>query len=129
MKIVSLIAQVLLGLIFLVFGLNGFLHFIPMPPPTGIAGQFMTALYVSRYLVVIFLLQLIPAVLLLLNRYVPLALTLLAPVIVNIFFFHAFMAPSGLPMAIIVILLWVVTALGVRRAFSGLFVGRVSQSQ
>jgi putative oxidoreductase len=129
MKIFSLIARVLLGLIFLVFGLNGFLHFIPMPPPTGIAGQFMTALYVSRYLVVIFLLQLIPAVLLLLNRYVPLALTLLAPVIVNIFFFHAFMAPSGLPTAIIVILLWAVTALGVRRAFSGLFVGRVSQSQ
>jgi putative oxidoreductase len=120
MKIASLITRILLGLIFLVFGLNGFFHFIPMPPPVGTAGQFMGALFVSHYLVVVFLLQLIPAILLLLNRYVPLALTLLAPIIVNIFFFHALMAPSGLPLALIVILLWIVTAMSVRPAFAGL---------
>ena len=57
-------------LIFLVFGLNGFLHFISMPPPSGIAGQFMGALFVSNYLVVVFLLQIIAAVLLLIDRYV-----------------------------------------------------------
>jgi hypothetical protein len=124
MKIASLIARYLLGLIFLVFGLNGFLHFIPMPPPTGIAGQFLGALFVSHYLVPVFLLQAIPAILLLLNRFVPLALTLLAPVIVNIVLFHVLMAPEGLPMAVIVTLLWILTALGVRTAFAGLLQAR-----
>ncbi len=127
MKIVSLIARYLLGLIFLVFGLNGFLHFIPMgPTPAGPAGQFMGALFVSHYLVVVFLLQLVPAILLLINRYVPLALTLLAPVIVNILLFHAFMQPSGLPMAFMVIVLWILVVLGVRSAFSGLLQQRVA---
>jgi len=121
MKITSLITRILLGIIFFVFGLNGFLHFIPLPLPPGIAGQFMTALFLSHFLVLVFLLQLIPAILLLVNRYVPLALTLLAPVIVNIFFFHVLMEPSGLPLAIFVVVLWTITALGVRSAFAGLF--------
>jgi len=126
MKIVSLIARLLLGLIFLVFGLNGFLHFIPLPLPPGLAGQYMMALAVSHYISVVYLLQLIPAILLLANRYVPLALVLIGPVIVNIFLFHAFMAPSGLPLAVIVIVLWVLTALGVRNAFAGLLQQRVA---
>lgn len=125
MKIASLIARYLLGLIFLVFGLNGFLHFIPMPPPAGTAGQFLGALFVSHYLVVVFALQLAGAILLLLGRYVPLALTLLAPVIVNILLFHAFMAPSGLPMALIVAVLWVVVATSVWPAFAGLLQRRI----
>jgi hypothetical protein len=69
----------------------------------------------------IFLLQIIPAVLLLLNRYVPLALTVLGPVIVNILFFHLFMAPAGLPLALLVATLWIVVFRGVRSAFAGLF--------
>ena len=97
MKIITVIARVLLGFIFLVFGLNGFLHFIPSSPPSGTAGQFVGALFVSHYLVPIFLLQIISAVLLLVNRYVPLALTLLAPIIVNILLIHTLMLPSGLP--------------------------------
>ena len=121
MKIASTISRYLLGFIFLVFGLNGFLHFIPMPPPTGIAGQFMGALFVSHYLVVVFLLQLIPAILLLVNRYVPLALVLLGPVIVNIFLFHALMDPKGLPLALVVVILWLLTFAGVRSAFNGIF--------
>ena len=125
MKITSLVARYLLGFIFLVFGLNGFLHFIPTPPPSGAAGDFMIALFESHYLVIIFLLQLIPAVLLLVNRFVPLALTLLAPVIVNIVCFHALMAPSGLPMALFVTALWVLVAYGVRSAFAGLLQVRV----
>ena len=125
MKITTVIARFLLGLIFLVFGLNGFLHFIPMPPPTGTAAQFFGALYVSNYLVVIFLLQIIPAILLLLNRYVPLALTLLAPIIVNILLVHLLMVPSGFPLAIIVTVLWGVVFLSVRSAFAGLFQQRV----
>jgi putative oxidoreductase len=121
MKTASTVARYLLGTIFFVFGLNGFLHFIPTPPPAGVAGQFFAALYLSHYLVVIFLLQLIPAVLLLLNRYVPLALTLLGPIVFNILFFHILMAPSGLPMAFVVLILWSTTAFSVRSAFQGLF--------
>ena len=121
MRIASLIARYLLGLIFLIFGLNGFFHFIPMPPPTGTAGQYMGALFVSKFLIVVFLLELIPAILLLVNRYVPLALVLLGPVIVNIFLFHAFMAPNGLPLAAIVVVLWLLVFAGVRNAFAGIF--------
>ena len=101
-------------------GLNGFLHFIPFPPPPGIAGQFMGALYVSHYLWVIFAFQVIAGVLLLANRYVPLAVALLAPVIVNILTFHALMAPSGLPLAFFVAVLWAVIFVDVRPAFSGI---------
>jgi putative oxidoreductase len=125
MRTVSAIARYLAGAIFLVFGLNGFLHFIPLPPPEGVAGQFMGALFVSHYLAVIFAVQVIAAVLLLVNRYVPLALSALAPVIVNILCFHALMAPSGLPLALFVALLWAVIFVDVRPAFAGLFQPRL----
>ena len=125
MKITSVIARFLLGLIFLVFGLNGFFNFLSMPAPTGVAGQFLGALFVSHFLIVIFVIQLVGAVLLLLNRYVPLALTLLAPIIVNILLFHLSMAPSGLPLAIVVTVLWVLAFLNVRSAFSGLLQQRI----
>src|SRR5258705_509260 len=121
MRTASLVAQYLAGVIFLVFGLNGFLNFIPMPPPEGMAGQFMGALYVSHYLWVIFAFQVIAGVLLLVNRYVPLAVAVLAPVIVNILVFHVLMAPSGLPLALFVAVLWAVIFTDVRPAFSGLF--------
>lgn len=121
MRIAALIARYLLGLIFLVFGANGFLHFIPMPPPPGLAGQYMGALFVSHILVVVFLLELIPAILLLVGRYVPLALVLLGPVIVNIFLFHALLAPSGLPIAFVTVLLWLLVFAGHRAAFAGIF--------
>jgi putative oxidoreductase len=125
MKTVSTIARYLAGMIFLVMGLNGFLNFIPLPPPAGIAGQFMGTLYTTHYLWVIFAFQVIPGILLLANRYVPLALALLAPVIVNILTFHVLMAPSGLPMALIVAVLWVAVFIDVRAAFAGLFQSRV----
>jgi hypothetical protein len=126
MKTASTIARYLLGTVFLVFGLNGFLQFIHMPPPTGTAAEFMGALFASHYLVVVFLLQLIPAILLLANRYVPLALVLLGPVIVNILLFHAFMAPSGLPLALVAAILWALAFAGVRSAFSGIFQQRIT---
>jgi hypothetical protein len=112
-------------MIFFVMGLNGFLHFIPLPPPGGIAGQFMGALYVSHYLLVIFAFQVIGGLLLLVNRYVPLAVAVLAPVLVNILTFHALMAPEGLPFALFVAALWAVIFINVRSAFSGLFQSRV----
>jgi len=125
MKIATLIARILLGLLFLVFGLNGFLHFIPMPPPTGLAAQYMGALYVSHYLVFIFLVQVVGGALLLANRFVPLALILLGPVLVNILLFHSFMAPAGLPLALFTTVLWGLVFYGVRRAFAGVFIQRV----
>jgi putative oxidoreductase len=121
MKIASTIARYLLGLIFFVFGLNGFLQFLHMPPPTGLAAQFVGAMFVSHFLVIVFLLELIPAILLLINRYVPLALVLLGPIVVNIVLFHAFMAPSGLPLALVVVVLWFLAFAGVRTAFHGIF--------
>jgi len=124
MKIASVSARYLAGFIFFVMGLNGFLHFIPFPPPPGIAGEFMGALYVSHYLWVIFAFQVVAGALLLANRYVPLAVALLAPVIVNILTFHALVAPSGLPLAFFVAVLWAVIFVEVRPAFSGLFQSR-----
>lgn len=122
MKITFTAARTLLGLIFTVFGLNGFLHFLPMQAmPEGVALQFVTALAASHYMAVVFALQLGTGVLLLANRYVPLALTLLAPVIVNIVLFHLLMAPAGLPLAIVVTILWMLTAYSVRPAFQALF--------
>jgi putative oxidoreductase len=125
MKTASTIARYLAGVIFLIFGLNGFLNFIPVPPPGGVAGQFMGALYASHYLWVIFAFQVVAAVLLLANRYVPLAVAVLAPVIVNILVFHALMAPSGLPLALLVAILWAAIFAGVRPAFAGLFQSRL----
>jgi putative oxidoreductase len=125
MKTMSAIARYLASLIFLVTGLNGFLHFIPFPPPNGVAGQFMGALFASHYLTLIFGLQVIAAVLLLANRFVPLALAILAPVIVNILAFHALMAPSGLPLALFVAVLWVLIFVDVRKAFAPLLQPRL----
>jgi putative oxidoreductase len=125
MKIVSTIARFLMGFIFVFFGLNGFLQFIPMPPIPGVAGQFVGALFLSHYLIPIMFIQLVAGILLIANRFVPLALTLLGPVIVNIFFFHAFMDPGGLPKAAVVIMLWLVVAYSVRSAFAGVLQQRV----
>jgi putative oxidoreductase len=125
MKIATSIARILLGLLFLVFGLNGFLHFIPMAPPAGLAGQYMGALFLSHYLVAVFLLEIIGGALLLANRFVPLALVLLGPVLVNALLFHALMAPEGLPIALFATVLWGLLFSAVRRAFAGVLVQRV----
>ena len=126
MKIAALIARNLLGLMFVVFGLNGFLHFIPQPPPPpGMAGQYMGAMAATHYFVPVFLLQLIGGVLLLANRYVPLALVMLGPVIVNILLYHALMDVKGIAPGIVVLVLWLVVFASVRSAFAGVFAPRV----
>jgi len=123
LKILTLIARLLLGLIFVVFGLNGFLNFLNMGPmPTGLAGQFMGALFVSHYYWVIAALQVVGGVLLLVNRFVPLALVLLGPIIVNIICYHVFLNPSGAPPAVVVTVLWLIVFYGNRQHFSGIFV-------
>lgn len=125
MKILILIARLLLGLVFVVFGLNGFLNFINTGPmPTGLAGQFMGALALSHYYWVVAGLQVIGGVLLLVNRFVPLALVLLGPVIVNILCYHVFLNQAGTPPAIVVTVLWFIVFYGQRQYFSGIFVQR-----
>jgi putative oxidoreductase len=124
MKTFVLISRLLLGLLFTVFGLNGFLHFIPAPMPTGLAGQYMGALFVSHYLAVIFALQLVAGVLLLANRFVRVALVILAPILVNIALFHACMAPAGFAPAVIAIALWSVVFYRERAAFAPLLAAR-----
>src|SRR4029077_4077026 len=119
------VSRFLLGFIFLVFGLNGFLHFIPMPPPSGIAGQFVGAMFVSKHLLVVSALQVISGALLLVNRYVPIALTILGPIIVNILLFHVLMNPAGIGLAVFVTIFWGVVFVSVRSAFAGIFEARV----
>jgi putative oxidoreductase len=126
MKIAALIARLLLGLVFVVFGLNGFLHFMNGPLPSGVAGQFLSALMQSHYDLVVSAVELAGGTLLLANRYVPLGLVLLGPVIVNIFFYHLLMDRSGLIVAIVVMILWGVVAFSHRQYFSGIFVQRAS---
>src|SRR6476659_9570207 len=125
MKILTNISRFLLALIFLVFGLNGFLHFLPVPPPSGVAGQFLGSMLVTKYLLFVFAIQLSGGVLLLVNRYVPIALTILGPIIVNILLFHSLMNPEGLGLAILVTILWGVVFVSVRSAFAGIFQARV----
>ena len=124
MKTTSLISRLLLGLIFTVFGLNAFLHFFPTPPVPGLAGQFMGALLGSHYYVIAFGTEIIGGALLLSNRYVPLALTLLGPVIVNILSFHVFLDSENIAPAIVVAVLWFLVFSQVRSAFAGLFVAK-----
>ena len=128
MKIATIIARSLLGLIFVVFGANMFLHFIPMPPPPeGPAREFMTALFVSHYLYVVGALQVVGGLLLFTGRWVPLGLTLVGPVIVNIVCFHALMAPAGLPMAIAVSVLVISLLWNYRKNFAGILVDALVQ--
>lgn len=127
MKIATLIARNLLGLMFVVFGLNGFLHFIPQPPlPAGLAMQYLSVLSASHYMVPVFLLQLTGGVLLLANRFVPIALVLLGPVIVNILLFHSLMAPAGIVPGLMALIFWLIVFYGVRSAFAGVFAMQVN---
>jgi len=121
MKIVSMIARYLLGLAFVVFGLNGFLNFIPQPPmPPGPLADYLAVMMKTHYMVPVFALELISGILLLINRYVPLALTFLAPILVNIVIFHVSMQPAGLPPGILCIVCWFLVFVSVRSAFNGI---------
>jgi putative oxidoreductase len=129
MKIVVLIARILLGLIFFVFGLNGFLHFIPSAMPPGAAGQFMGAMFASHYSHLVFAVQLIAGMLLLVNRFVPLAVVLLGAELANILTFHITMLPEGAASAVVATILWLIVAYDVREAFKPLLVSKVSASK
>ena len=125
MKIAATIARYLLGLIFLVFGFNHFVPFIPMGPmPTGPTGEFMGALMATHYLYVVAFFEVVPAILLLVNRYVPLALTFLGPVIFNILLVGVLMSRLALPMSIVLTILWFLIFFRYRSAFAGIFQAR-----
>jgi len=125
MKILTLIARLLLGLIFFVLGLNGFLNFLSMGPmPSGLAGQFVGALVLSHYFWVVAALQVAGGALLLVNRFVPFGLVLLGPVIVNILCYHLFLNPTGIALAIVVTILWLIVFYAHRQYFSGIFAQR-----
>ena len=127
MRIVALIARLLLGLIFFVLGLNGFLQFLTMGPfPSGLAGQFMSALFLSHYLWVVAGLQVIGGALLLVGRFVPLALVLLGPVIVNILLYHVLLNPAGIGLALVVTVLWFIVFYAHRQYFSSIFVHKAA---
>ena len=121
MKIVTIIARILLGLIFVFFGSNGFLHFLPMPPlPQGVTGEYLHAFFASGYVYVISGFQVAGGLLLLIGRFVPLGLTILAAIIVNIWAFHLLMAPEGLPPAVVVTILELFLVWSYRDRFAGI---------
>lgn len=112
-------ARILLGLVFSVFGLNGFLQFLPTPPVPEAAGAFLGALAATGYMFpLIKATEVIAGLLLLSNRFVPLALLLLAPIIVNIVAFHALLAPQGLLLPALVLVLELGLAWAHRNVFS-----------
>lgn len=122
MRIAELTARILLGSIFLTFGFNGFLNFLPSAPIDGLAGQFLQTLSESHYGLVISGFQVVGGSWLIVNRFVGLALAMLAPIIVNILCFHVFMMPSGLALAIPVAGTWGFLAYRYRHCFAALFV-------
>lgn len=122
-------ARILMGLIFFVFGLNGFLHFIPQPKtplPQG-AMDFAAALIKTGYMFPLIKgTEVLVGALLLSNRFVSLALVLIAPNIVNIVAFHAFLAPAGLPIPLVVLVLEIYLVWKYRHSYVPLFAMRAT---
>jgi putative oxidoreductase len=130
MKITSMVARYLLGLIFLVFALNGFLNFIHQPPPANpLAIQFLVAVSASHFAAFFFAVQLIGGLLLLSGFFVPLALTLLAAELYNILAFHLTLAPASIPPALVSCVLWVLVFLEYREAFKGVLAAKPAVQQ
>ncbi|HTB98909.1 MAG TPA: DoxX family protein [Terracidiphilus sp.] len=128
MKIVTIIARILLALLFLVSGLDKLFHFFPAQPlPPGAAGEFVGALTSTKYLMFVGLCETVGGILLIVNRFVPLGLTILGPVIVNILLSGLLMDHRGIVPGLVVTLLWFVVFWRVRSAFAGIFEAR-SQS-
>ncbi len=122
MKTTSIVARYLLGLMFTVFGLNGFLNFIHQPPPTNpIALQFFGAIIASHFAAFFFAGQVLGGLLLLFGFFVPLALTLLAAELYNIIAFHLTMAPDSIAPALVACVLWILVFLQYRESFKGIF--------
>jgi putative oxidoreductase len=121
MKIATVIVRILLGFAFVFFGSNFFLHFLPTPPPPpGLAVDYIKVFVGSGYANVIGAMQLLCGLLLLIGRFVPLALTILAGIIFNILTFHILMEPSGIGPGVVATLLWAFLVWGYRDRFAGI---------
>ena len=130
MKIAATIARILLGIMFVFFGANGMFNFLHAPPPPpGTVGQFITSMSASHYGAAVGFFQVVSGLPLLFNRYVPLALTILAAIIVNILLFHILMAPASIGPGLVAGLLWLIVFWQVRSAFAGIFQARVPTDQ
>jgi putative oxidoreductase len=128
MKTTSIVARYLLGLMFTVFGLNGFLNFIHQPPPANpLAMQFFVAVSASHFAAFFFAVQVLGGLLLLSGFFVPLALTLLAAVLYNILAFHLTMAPAGIAPGLVACVLWVLVFPQYRESFQGIFSAKLTQ--
>ena len=121
MKIASKAARYLLGLVMVVFGLNAFFNFLPPPELPEKGGQFMGLLFESGYFYVVAILKVIGGLLLLLGRFVPLGLTLLGPVLVNILIFHLVFDPPGIGLGLACTALWITVFLGHMKSFEPLW--------
>src|SRR2546427_12106484 len=122
MKTTSIVARYLLGLMFTVFGLNGFLNFIHQPPPANpLALQFFGAIIASHFAAFFFAGQVFGGLLLLFGRFVPLALTLLAAEIYNILAFHLTMSPGTIAPAMEACVVWILVFLQYRARYKGSF--------
>ncbi|MFZ0579745.1 MAG: hypothetical protein WAN72_22345 [Candidatus Acidiferrales bacterium] len=121
MKIAATISRFILAVAFLLFGLNGFFHFLPNGNMPTLAVQYVTVLAASHYTVPIFAVQLVCGILFLINRYIPLALTLIGPVIVNILIFHILMLPIGIGPGLICTICWFILFAKHYQSFAGIF--------
>lgn len=118
---ITLVLRILLGLIFTVFGLNGFFHFLPMGALPDPAMKLVMAMMDSGYLMTLVKgVEVISGILLLSGFFVPLAMLLLSPIIVNIFLFHAFLAPGngGMVVPSLVVILQIALAYQYRETFT-----------
>ena len=122
MKIVVMISRILMGLVFAFFGANMLFHFLNPPLPSGPVKDFTTVLQSTHYDAVVGFFQVVPGLLLLVNRYVPLALTVLAAQLLNILTTHILvMGGNGLPIPLVVVIMWIIVFWSVRPAFAGIF--------
>ena len=122
MRKAVLVVRILLGFVFVLFGLNGILHFMPTPPmPPGDATTFATIMATHKYMSFVALLQVIGGLLLLVGRFVPLGLTILAPILVNILLFHILLEPQGVAIGMVCTVLELFLLYAYRLSFRGLF--------
>jgi len=124
MKIATIIAQVLVGLVFVVFGSNAFLQFMKGPLPPGQAGEFVTIFFASKWVLFVGGVQVVGGALVLANRYVTLGLTLLGPVIVNILLFHGLLSHAGWQPGVVMAILWIFLFSRYKKNFAGIFAAK-----
>lgn len=121
MKIVTIVARILLGLAFVLFGVFPFLTFLPQPPaPPGLAGDYVKVFTVSHYAQVIGAMQLLSGLMLLSGKFVPLGLTILGAILFNIWTFHLLMAPASILPGAVATVLWAIVCWSYRDRFEGI---------